>query len=156
MADSIAEKIIANIKTTLEGITVANGYLNTQQKVTRGDAVLMNELAFPGFEVLEPDETFEQAPAAGPNALLTVFMELPIRGWILLVRGDKSKTLGTLIQDTLKAMMVDQTRGGLAVATDPVSVETWIVPEENQPKHFFVAIFRVHYRHRRTDPTVVG
>ena len=156
MADSIRERILADVKTTLEGITVAGGYLNTQQKVTRNDAVPANELAFPMFVILEPDESFEQAPATGPNALLTVFMDLPIQGWILLVRGDKSKTLGTLIQDTLKAMMVDQTRGGLAVATDPISVETTIVPEENQPKHVFEARFRIHYRHRRTDPTVVG
>lgn len=146
------------IKTTLESITVANGYANTLIAVER---VLQRGQSSqpPMAYVLEGDDDANQGPMFGADSLLSRTLHV---GVVLVVQQDEatdsrsaSEVMNSLIADVQKAMQVDYSRGGLAVNTEESSVSP-VQIEEGMPVLSSTVAYRISYRHRRTDATIAG
>ena len=145
-----------HIQTTLEGITVENGYANTLHRVER---VLQRgqSLASPMAYLLEGDDDVVTALGGGQAGALTL-REIQV-GIVPVVQQEDdvdarsaSEVMNSLIADVQKAMQVDAQRGGAAVETDEVGISS-IQIDEGQPVLSCAVAYRIRYRHRRTDPT---
>ena len=78
MADSIEEKIVQNIVTTLQGITVANGYNNTVKLVTDDPEAGLNLQLFPAIFVAVGSEV----PDRGATSVTRREMNLTLEYWL--------------------------------------------------------------------------
>ena len=74
MADTIAERIMQNLVTTLQGITVANGYSATIAQVYRNTDPSLSVVTFPYVFVPEPQED----TVDGPLGFSTKFAHLTL------------------------------------------------------------------------------
>ena len=149
MADSIREKILKNIVTTLQGITVAAGYNNTVVTVSRQKKDVLEAtptklpmlVIFPGSD--EPTELF--------GDLLNRELFLTILAWIRSATDLEGK-LESFIADVQKVMAVDYTRATLAIDTQ--EEETIYLHLEEDDKEGGASIaYTIKYRTKRTDPT---
>ncbi len=155
MADTIREKIVKNLKTTLEGITTANGYNNEVGSVQRWDK-RGNETAqqnitiviYPGPETKLPQ----------PNPLFSCRLPLMLEVWVIQDEDDTLSTderLNSILGDIEKALMVDIKRGGNAEDTDINGNEQFLTIE-GQPNAGLTVDIEVKYRHKQTDPEQIG
>lgn len=155
MADTIREKIVKNIETTLKTISKANGYENdikSVQRLLQSGQVVTD---VPLLIIAEGDEDAEEGPLA--TAILTlkrlgVFVVVQTRHDEAIDTRASDEILNTLRADVEKAMMVDHTRGGFAIDTHPPS-STALDTEEGQPEIASLMQFQIDYRHARQDPT---
>jgi len=159
MADSVRERIMKHLQTTLETITVANGYANTlnlvERCLQRGQS-----LNPPMAYLLEgSDDTQEGGPLSGNGGLLSRQFDV---GIVLLVQQDEdtdaksaSEVMNSLIADVQEALQLDVRRGDLAVNTEETSVSP-VQIEEGQPMLSCTVAYRISYRHSRLDPTQAG
>lgn len=155
MADSVRERIMKNIQTTLEAITVANGYANTLNAVER---VLQRGQSSqpPMAYVLEgDDDVIAQAPLGYLSRNLNVGILLVEQQDDAIDARSASEVMSGLIADVQTAMMLDHRRGDLAINTEEVAVSP-IQIEEGQPLLMPTIAYRIHYRHLLTDPSVAG
>ncbi len=158
MADSIRELILKNIKTTLEGVTVANGYLTTLASVQRFLQPGQTVASVPVVLILEGDDNVDQdGPQSGANSLVTRTLNVAL---LILHRQDMdtatdsaSEAMNDIIADIQQAMQVDYQRGGYALDTNEVSVSA-IQAEEGQPELGCTMVYGIPYRHLRTNPRV--
>lgn len=157
MADSIRELILKNIKTTIEGVTVANGYLTTVATVQRflqsGQVVATP----PTVLILEGEDGVDQeGPQSGAQSLVTrslnVALEIEHRQDLATETASASEAMNVIVADIQKAMQVDYQRGGYALDTNEVSLSP-ILAFEGQPELICTLEYVIRYRHRRTDPT---
>lgn len=160
MTDSVCERIMQQIQTTLEGITVAAGYANTMisvQRFSQGGQVLAET---PMCVLMQGGDDVElQGPLGGGFDLVSRNLTVSV---VLIHRHDQemdprssAAVMNSLIQDVQKAMQVDDRRGGLAITTEEVGVGE-LDAEEGQPELVQTVGYRIRYRHRRTDPTIEG
>lgn len=157
MADSIRELILKNIKTTLEGVTVGNGYLTTLASVQRFLQSGQVLASTPTVLILEGDDDVDQeGPQSGANSLVTrtlnVALEVEHRQDLATETASASEAMNVIVADIQKAMQVDYQRGGNALDTNEVSVSP-ILAFESQPELVCTMVYQIRYRHRRTDPT---
>ncbi|MFH1385110.1 MAG: hypothetical protein ABIH47_09160 [Candidatus Omnitrophota bacterium] len=122
MADSTRELIFKNIKSILEAITVANGYNNdfTSETIQRWQQRGNTTRVVPCIIINAGPEEYQPAPSPYYTAKLTVYLDV----WQRQQEGDTVPTdtlLNALLADVIKAILVDETRGGNAVDTDIVS-----------------------------------
>lgn len=155
MADSIHEKIVKNIKTTLEGIKVSNGYANTVRSVQRLNHEGQTTGEPPYIVVLaEPEETRDL-----PSSLTRV--ELPISIAVVIRIDDKvekrsaDEVVNSWAADVEKAMKVDPLRGGNAIDTRKIGGRQ-IDLEEGDPRVIVAIGFRVTFFHAYGDPTLAA
>lgn len=147
MADSIAEKILANIKTTLEGITIAAGYNNTVQIVYRDPIAALDLQKYPAiFIAVGSDDTDPMAKSVAHRSL-NFTLEIWIRP-----QKDISKSLESIRADVQKAMMVDPRRGTNAVNTLERS-SFYILIMGEIPEAAVQVGYTVEYRTKIEDPT---
>ena len=146
MADSIEEKIVQNIVTTLQGITVANGYNNTVKLVTDDPEAGLNLQLFPAIFVAVGSEV----PDRGATSVTRREMNLTLEYW-LRAQINPRAAAASLRADIQKRMMVDPHRGANAVDTreGPSSyglVRGEIVEAMGQTG------YTIHYRTKTEDP----
>lgn len=151
MADTIRERIVKNIVTSLQGITVANGYDNTVLSVQRLKQSGNPAIDVPLILVAEGPEN----ASAGPNPLTNKVLEVSIG---IVTRQDEAvdprsadEMMNSLRGDVEKAMVSNYTRGGLAIDTMATG-GTRIGVQEGEPELGIEMLFEIHYRHARTDP----
>jgi len=107
---------VANVKTTLEGITVVGGFNTTVTTVEpylrSREEVKPGEMPYLGFG-FDPDP-YEHYPSSKMRVKtpLTVVGYVQTRGW-----AARSAALNLLIDDVIAAMFADITRGGYAIMT---------------------------------------
>ena len=158
MADSVRERIMKHIQTTLEGITVANGYGNTLTAVER--VLQQGQTTQPPMAyVIEGDDDAQVGPLFGSNGLLSRSLQV---GVVLVVQQETdidsksaSEVMNCLIADVQKAMQADHTRGGLAINTEETSVSA-VQIDEGMPVLSSTVAYRVAYRQSRLDPEQAG
>jgi len=124
--ETVRERILQNIKTVLEGVTIDNGYS-------------------PG------DEDESSMPNPFEECLLTLYLDI----FFVNDENDPVPTdtyLNRLQGDIKKAILQDSTRAGNAVDTDVLGT-TPFETTEAQPYAGIIMEVRVRYRHLRTDPT---
>ena len=145
-----------NLQTTLQGITVANGYANTLLAVERVLQRGQSSQA-PMAYVLEGDDDVTTNEESGQIGLL-LRRTLTV-GIVLIVQQDEavdarsaSEVMNSLIADVQKALQGDYQRGGVAIDTHEHSISP-VQTEEGMPVLSSTVAYRIEYRHRRTDPT---
>lgn len=152
MAETIREKIIEDIKTTLETITIANSYQNDIQSVQRWKQSGNSLIQVPCIIVNAGPEEKEQRPGLMTSCKLSVMIDLWIRHDENDVPGSTDKLLNSLLGDIEKALMADYQRSNNAVNTRilrNISFEA----VEGQPYAGLIIEVEVEYRHKTTDPT---
>lgn len=121
------EQIVANVVTTLAAVAKANGYnYDLAGKVSRVLKHWQECGEYPQVFVVDGTERKEY----GNNVMVECFLEVIVRGYEHDAE-DASAKINNLLQDVEKALCVDHTRGGSAVNTAPVSVQTdegWLAP----------------------------
>jgi hypothetical protein len=159
MSDSVREQIMKNLQSTLQTITVENGYANTLNAVER--VLQQGQSSQPPMAyVLEGDDSVVPGgPLFGADRLLARQLNV---GVVVVVQQDEtvdarsaSEVMNSLIADVQKAVQVDYSRGGLAINTEETSVSA-VQIEEGMPVLSSTIVYEITYRHRRTDPTLVG
>lgn len=160
MAESVRERIVQDVVTTLQGVTVANGYAHTLASVQRFHQAGQLTADTPVCVVMEGDDTVEQdGPLAGGYGLTSRTLVLSL---VLIHQHDveadhrsSAAVMAALVQDIQKAMQVDHRRGGLAINTEELGVGE-LDAQEGQPELMQTIGYRIRYRHSRIDPTVAG
>jgi len=155
MGTTVRESIIQNIKTTLEAITIANGYNATIAKVVQWNPNGIGHGTMPMIIIAAgPEPNSENEGYDLQTCRMTVFLDL----WIA-VDEDATEaadtTLNKHLGDIKKALMTDLTRGGYAVTTHITDVEPFDVVE-GQPYAGLIITAEVHYRHAISNPETAG
>ena len=146
MADSIREQILKQIVTTLEGVTVANGYDFDMKDVIRIPTVPQELLAFPTAQVIDETEEVLDTPSHFSTRLLAG--TIVVWSWD---HRDISEAVNSILANTDKALMVDRTRGGLAISTETPSNRV-VMADSVAPFGGVIIEFRVQYRFFSGDP----
>ena len=156
MADSVRELIMKDVRTTLLGITTVNGYVNQMQSVQRFQQDGQQLADVPMAVLVDGgDEVNDERPLELQSRALSVSVVLIHRQDTAVDARSSSEVMNSLIADVQKAMQVDQTRGGLAVNTIEQGIGE-IDAQEGEPELMQAISYRILYRHRRVDPTIVG
>lgn len=148
---SVKERILANIKTTLEGITVAAGYGNTIAKVLRFRIAGWQTQEFPTLMVVGVKED-KRAIEGGPARMN---VELTCEVQAILTNdpvNDAETAHNLLLRDIETALQVDVQRGGIARDTTITGTDFEVVEAET-PYCISTVSIQVKYTHGRQDPT---
>jgi len=151
--ETVRERILANIKTTLEGITVANGYNFdfTPDTVQRWSMHGNKLVDLPAVVISPGDEEEKSLPNNFEECTFTVFLDI----FFVTEEADTVSTdtyLNRLQGDMKKAILEDHTRGGEAIDTDVLGT-TPFETTEGQPYAGIIMELGIRYRHLRSDPT---
>lgn len=151
--ESVRERILANIKTTLEGITQASGYNfdftpgTVQRWSMHGNA----PVDIPMIIITPGDEQEEPSVHPFTECNLSVFLSV----FYINDKNDSVPTdtyLNRLQLDIKKAVFLDHTRGGEAIDTDIVSTSPFVSVEGQHYAGLMIEL-KVKYRHLRNNPT---
>lgn len=154
MPTTVREKILADIKTTIETVMVANGYDNTIPSVQRWDKRGNILRQVPCVIVSSGPEQKDQYP----NPLFTCHLSVYLDLWIRQDTDDARATdtiLSSLLGDIEKALMLDHTRGGYAkntVMRNNVPFES----VEGQPHAGLIIEIEIIYQHQQLDPSMAA
>lgn len=151
---TVRERIVANIETTLAGISIATGYhidIASVQRVKPGGTV---RRATPFIVIAEGAEEAKD----GPLPTTSKFLDIAVT---TVISGDEDETrpidqvLSLIAGDVETALMQDRTRGGLAVTTSPVgSMPAEFADKSGVTSPAIHLLITVHYRHHHQDPTL--
>ncbi len=150
----VKENILANVKTTLEAITISNGYVNTVLSVQRWIQKGNSLINVPCIIVNAGPEEMEMSPNPFFTNKLLVYLDV----WVRQDESDTQSTdtiLNSLLGDIIKALMVDNTRGGYAIDTN-IKSNVPFETVEGQPHAGIVVEVEIIYQHKLTDPSVAG
>lgn len=149
----VRESILENIRTTLEAISIANGYTNDIASVQRWKQGGNNLRQVPCIVISAGPEEKTQG-----ESLITCRFDVNIEVWIrhdeVNLPGSTDTILNSLLGDIEKALMSDYKRGGYAVNT----VISGNIPFETVEGNAYAGIIintEVHYRHKIGDLTQV-
>ncbi len=152
--ETVRERILQNIKTVLEGVTIANGYnFDFTPATVQRWSMHGNRMVDMPMVVISPgDEDESSLPNPFEECFLTLYLDI----FFVNDENDPVPTdtyLNRLQGDIKKAILQDSTRAGNAVDTDVLGT-TPFETTEAQPYAGIIMEVRVRYRHLRTDPTV--
>ncbi len=155
MPTTVRENIIANIKTTLEGISIANGYDNDIANVQRWMQGGNNLRQVPCIILSAGSEIKTQEV----HPVTTCKLDIIIDVWIRHDEATDPRTtdaiLNSFLGDVERAMMADIYRGGNAkntIITGNMAFES----TEGQPYAGIILETEILYRHLATNPKEVG
>ncbi len=153
--ETVRERIIANLKTTLEGITIAGGYnFNfSPETIQRWSMHGQSMVNLPAIVISPGNEDEKALPNPLEECLLTIYLDV----FFVTNAGDAISTdtyLNRLQGDIKKTVLMDPTRGGLAVDTDVLGT-TPFETTDGQPYAGIIMEIGIRYRHLRTDPTAL-
>jgi len=151
--ETVRERILQNIKTVLEGVTIANGYnFDFAPSTVQRWSMHGNRMVDMPMVVISPgDEDESSLPNPFEECLLTLYLDI----FFVNEENDPVPTdtyLNRLQGDIKKAILQDSTRAGNAVDTDVLGT-TPFETTEAQPYAGIIMEVRVRYRHLRMDPT---
>ena len=152
MLNTVRERIVQHIVTTIQGITTAAGYGNTIQSVQRFQQRGQQFFNVPLVIVRMGSEDAEDGPYPLISYRLEVSLMVVARQGATDPRGS-DELINDLVGDIRKAMSIDRTRGALAVDTSALSSDPWPA-EEGQPDIGVVMSTTIEYRTNALDPTV--
>ncbi len=151
--ETVRERILVNIKTTLEGITIANGYSFdfTAETVQRWSMHGNKLVDLPAVIISPGNEEEKSLPNNFEECVLSVYLDV----FFVTEENDAVSTdtyLNRLQGDMKKAILQDHTRGGEAIDTDVLGT-TPFETTEGQPYAGIIMELGIRYRHLRFDPT---
>lgn len=148
MADTVREQILADIVTTVQGITTGNGYEITIPKVVRIPTNAFQSGEYPVASIQELSQATDDG-ARIPN-IAHVLMDVGILVWHQDFDKISSK-LSSIYGSVYKALHVDVTRGNLAIDTNVIGDEVF-VSEGDQALGGIQINAQIMYRHLIGDP----
>jgi len=158
MADSIREKVLKNIVTTLKGINGTGGFTNNlKNRVYRYSSPPAEIDGYPAIEIGEPNQDMHWVEAAAD--LIECALEIPLVAYMdadPITAGSvaASTRISEMIADVEKALYADIQRG-----TPPVAKNTLIISIQSEtnrgvrPHEAIRFIVLVKTRYRALDPT---
>lgn len=151
MADSVKLSCLKNIKTTVEGITVAGGYNNTITNVQHFSTLGNAKTTMPMVEIVPGKERREE----GMDPIVHSALEVNLILYHVQAEGSSTGTeefLDTLYQDIIKALLADRTRGGYAIDTEITDVDPFVLAE-GQIFTGMIFSLEIKFRTEPDDPT---
>ncbi len=150
--ETVRERILQNIKETLECITKEAGYNFdfSPQTVQRWSMHGNRMVELPAVVVSPGDEDESSLPNPFQECVLAVYLDV----FFVTDESDAVSTdtyLNRLQGDIKKAIIQDTTRGGEALDTRVLGT-TPFETTEAQPYAGIIIELRIRYRHRRSDP----
>lgn len=147
---TVREDILANIQSSLQGITTISGYANTIKSVQRWDDGGKSTVEIPFITISEGAEEKDPAPHPLYTCRLPVYLEVETR------KGSDTRKmsviLNSLLGDVEKAIMADRTRGGNAQNT-VLKNNSQYTAVDGMPSAGIIIEIEVVYQHRQDDPT---
>lgn len=151
---TVRESILENLKTTLEAISIANGYHNDIASVQRWRQSGNSLLNVPCIVINAGPEEKTPEPNPFTTCRFTVYLDV----WMRQDAADPQPTdslLNSLLGDIEKALMVDYTRGGFAKDTN-IKSNVLFETLEGQPQAGIIIELEIIYQHKQDDPEVLG
>lgn len=150
MTETIRERIIANVKATLEGIQEELGYFNTVVpdlvKRTMGGVGTISE-----FPTLLLNVGSEQG-VTRVHDYTTATLNITIEAWIRADKVDMPTAIERMLGDLKAVMQKDYTRGGLAMQTDYIGCTEPAITDAETMLGVIGVQFALLYRTRRENP----
>lgn len=152
MSDSIREKILKDIYSTLEKVTISNGYqaeLNTVQRWEQKG----NDFIGPPGVIVVPDDENKTSENTWPetDCRLPVLLVFYFRHDKEVYNCSTDEVLSMFLASIEKAIMQDPFRDGNAIMTRNMGNNPFS-PSEGQPHCGFIINLEVQYRHNTDDP----
>jgi len=147
MADSKRQQILANVVSTLEGITVLGGY-NTDVGLVSEDLLAWDDVPADKFPALHALPDVEDPEPHTFNSYRNQF-EIVI-GALVNASENRTRAKELLLRDIKKIILVDRTRGGHSHATRLGQVR--MVHGLEAPYNFFEISIIVEYDHDMDSP----
>lgn len=146
---TVREAILADIQTTLEGITTAGGFKNQVQKVYRVPVDIDKIQSFPSLVIGMVAGEYEH----NSDTLYAVTMTVPIRA-LIEKSGDPAleTEISNIIADVTKALAADPFRGQKASWTHVSRTRPWVTSLRDTRASVDIDVL-VLYQFKRTDPT---
>lgn len=153
MGSSIRELILANIVTTLQGITIDNGFtFDVQRRNVRRMIGSVAEVAeFPTLYLVVGQEQI----LTPVHDKVTVRLPVTIEAWCRDSADTLPTTLEALVADVRKAMNADYTRGGNAIESYEDGCTEPILSEAENLRGVVGIHYHVQYRYSRLNPLAV-
>lgn len=151
---TVRESILENLRTTLTGVTVANGYQNDIASVQRWRQSGNSLVVVPCIVINAGHEEKDPSPNPFTTCRFTVYLDV----WMRQDAADLQATdsfLNSLLGDIEKALMVDYTRGGFAKDTN-IKSNVLFETLEGQPQAGIIIELEIIYQHKQNDPEVSG
>ena len=147
---SVREQILANVETTLLGITMANDYATDIGTVARGHLSPLEQFGLPFASVLPVQDVPEYSVG-----VLRRELTLTIRVWIDDTPIEAPVTLEALVADIQRIMQVDNHRGALAEMTLEGPVQYIYLTSTERLAGADIG-YTIHYKTPLTTPLEVG
>lgn len=151
---TVRESILEDLRTTLGGITTANGFNNDIQSVQRWRQQGNSLVVVPCIVVNAGPEEKDPVPNPFMTCRLTVYIDI----WTRQDEADARSTdtiLNSLLGDVEKALTQDITRGGFAKDTN-IKSNSLFETLEGQPYSGIVIELEIIYQHKQGDPDIAG
>lgn len=152
MADSVREAILKNRKTALEAINGSPPYVGPAPKKVVRVSVYPQHEEPPLIMLPEPAENFESPLAEFSYGPASTRMQNWVHAYLLNDGKDPGTDLSNLIQDILRAWLLDLSCGDLAQLTRPLRLEPVGVHERDDIIGVRI-LFETHYRWKLKEPT---
>jgi hypothetical protein len=144
----LRERILANMVTTLQTISVGNGYATTLDTVVRGYLSPLEHFGFPSASIIPVDDPEEWTPQTAQHEFHCF-----IRLWIDETPETAPTTIQAVCADIAEALQVDTTRGGVAEYT---MAENTLFPYEVSTERFVCIdlLYRVDFKTSIVSPRI--
>lgn len=153
MSTSVRENILANVKTTLEGINGVDPYNTTVRRVTRSIMAVTDEVVTPTIFFTATDTAGPPLEGGGSSSGITVWtMRVDVVGVVERGFGPSETAAHNLLHDILYAMGQDRQRGNYARNTTPVALSTETQEGAGEPWAIVRVSFEILYRHDYNAP----
>lgn len=154
MAETVRESILANIKTKLSAISVANGYRAAVASVQRWSQHGNTLVSVPCIIISAGEDKWD----ASKTPVIRAEMDVVLTAWIRQAEDDTNPTdkiLNDLLADIFECLWADTTLGGKAIDLDFDSIYPFETIEGN-PYSGLEIVIKVLYGFQQSDPETVG
>ena len=148
MTQPISEQILDNINTVIAAIDTPTYNRKIMQVERREGTPWTSFTDYPAVDIWLVSNTKTDEETEG---FRDCSMEVEIRAYTR-DKDNPDQALSYLAADIEKALMVDHTRGALAVDTDILTDEHNFADEKMDPTGMVSITLDIKYMHRRTDP----
>jgi hypothetical protein len=149
VADTRKTTILENLQTALQGINGTGSYHRKVRQVSR----LAKELSDGQGDfifIFGCRETKDNVSPVITNVRLTVMLAA-----IVYEQGDLAQAIDEIASDITVAISADETRGGVAISTNVVSIED-AATEGTDPLGSCLVEVEIQYRHRWGSPVTAA
>ena len=145
----VKEAILDHLQSTLTAIAAGAAYYNSVALVTRINTVPIELHDYPAIVLTPLGTSYDQG---GDATTLALHGDYRIRLTLIVrTRDEASQALENFIRDVHKSILVDITRGGLAINTRMLSDDVYYPTQIEEPVAIADCIVLVSYRTERTN-----